>query len=79
MPLPPVGLAGAVFSSSHVSTKSHQGIANPSGVPTTLQGWEAKELLYYGRHEKQPMTEMGITFETDLDKFLGKCDVVGAQ
>jgi hypothetical protein len=41
-----------------------------------LQGWEAKELLYYGRHEKQPMTEMGITFESDLDKFLGKCDVV---
>jgi hypothetical protein len=44
-----------------------------------LQGWEAKELLYYGRHQKQPMTEMGISFETDLDKFLGKCDVVRAH
>lgn len=40
------------------------------------KGWEANELIYYGRHEKQPMTEMGITFESDLDKFLGKCDVV---
>ena len=44
-----------------------------------LQGWEANELIYYGRHEKQPMKEMGITFESDLDKFLGKCDVVGAH
>ena len=42
-----------------------------------MQGWEAKELLYYGRHEKQPMKDMGITFESDLDKFLGKCEVVG--
>jgi hypothetical protein len=44
-----------------------------------LQGWEAKELLYYGRHEKQPMKELGISFESDLDKFLGKCEVVSAH
>lgn len=51
----------------------------PDNLALVLQGWEAKELLYYGRHEKQPMKELGITFETDLDKFLGKCEVVSAD
>lgn len=64
---------------SPIATKSHMGNANSTGVPSAVQGWEAKELLYYGRHEKPLMKEMGITFESDLDKFLGKCEVVGGS
>ncbi len=42
-----------------------------------LQGWEPKELLYYGRHQKPEIEELGVKFERDFDAFLSKCDVVG--
>lgn len=41
-----------------------------------MQGWDTKELLYYGRHEKKPIEELGVKFEPNFDAFLGKCDVV---
>ena len=41
-----------------------------------LQGWEAKELLYYGRHQKPKIEELGVKFEPNFDAFLSKCDVV---
>ncbi|KAK9814529.1 hypothetical protein WJX72_007417 [[Myrmecia] bisecta] len=40
-----------------------------------LQGFDCKR-VYYGRHEKKPMTELGIEWSQDLDGMLAECDVV---
>jgi hypothetical protein len=70
--------ATIVAVATHLSPQCHTTELVLTWSHNVLQGWEAKELLYYGRHEKPAMKQLGITFETDLDKFLGKCEVVGA-
>ena len=39
------------------------------------QGFDC-ELLYYGRHEKESMQELGVPLVTDLDEFASRCDVI---
>lgn len=39
------------------------------------QGFDC-ELLYFGRHEKEPMKELGVPLVTDLDEFARRCDVI---
>ena len=34
------------------------------------------ELLYYARHEKPAMTEMGVELVKNLEEFVARCDVV---
>ena len=41
----------------------------------TAQAWDVN-LLYYGRHRKSHVDELGAGFEDNLDSFLGKCDIV---
>lgn len=40
-----------------------------------MQGWNVKR-VYYARHQKPAMDELGVEFVDDLDKFLGMCDLV---
>ncbi len=42
----------------------------------TVQGFGCK-LVYYGRHEKPAMKELGgVEFEPDLEAFVGRCDII---
>ena len=41
-----------------------------------MQGFGCK-LVYYGRHEKPAMKELGgVEFEPDLEAFVGRCDII---
>ena len=40
-----------------------------------LQNWDCN-LLYYGRHEKPAMKEIGVKLVTDLDEFVSQCDLI---
>lgn len=42
---------------------------------STIQDWDIKR-LYYARHDKGDMDELGAQLVEDLDDFLGQCDVV---
>ena len=39
-----------------------------------VQNWNVK-LLYYGRHRKSNVDELGVEFHDDLDTFLGQLDI----
>ena len=40
-----------------------------------VQAWDCP-LLYFGRHEKEVMTDIGVELVTDLEDFVSRCDIV---
>ena len=50
-------------------------VPTSSSSTAAAQGFDC-ELLYYGRHEKEPMKKLGVPLVTDLDEFASRCDVI---